>query len=51
MLGEDVEHKYTSNIIDRYRFMTLLPLTQIQLKSIGYVVSWLLGHTTYMVIS
>jgi len=31
------ENKHTCNVIDRYRFMTLLPLTDTQLKSIGYV--------------
>eukprot|EP00088_Acartia_fossae_P014893 TRINITY_DN1804_c1_g1_i2.p1 TRINITY_DN1804_c1_g1~~TRINITY_DN1804_c1_g1_i2.p1 ORF type:complete len:714 (+),score=161.43 TRINITY_DN1804_c1_g1_i2:55-2196(+) len=36
-LSGDLEHKHTCNIIDRYRFMTLLPLTQPQLNSIGYV--------------
>jgi len=35
--GDNSDHKYTSNIIDRYRFMTLLPLSNSQLKSIGYV--------------
>jgi len=35
--GDDTDHKYTCNIIDRYRFMNLLPLTRVQLKSIGYV--------------
>lgn len=38
--GDDTDHKYTCNIIDRYRFMNLLPLTRVQLKSIGYVVSY-----------
>jgi hypothetical protein len=33
------DHRQTCHVIDRYRFMQLLPLTVPELKSIGYQVT------------
>ena len=41
------DHRQTCQVIDRYRFMSLLPLTLPELKSIGYQVSYRVPICTF----
>ncbi len=42
------DHRQTCQVIDRYRFMNLLPLTATELKSIGYQVRLLFPVFNYL---